>query len=227
MNAKELIIGHFEGSLSPAEQGRLDHMLESSPEVRAQFDQQKMIEESMAEDSRSLVPPIGLREATIAAALGGGIATIGGGLGAWFTGKIAAIFGTVLVGGLVVGGVLIYDGDDEVVENTVPVVQVEDGSESIDAELPTSDVSIPGGVVEVGDGSPSTSESTHSEYPSSTDRAVSQGEPAEVNSMINNAGTQETSTTDDPDADLNIFNDGKPANVKSDTTVNVRNSDRQ
>ena len=132
MNAKELIIGHFEGSLTPAEQGRLDHMLETSPEVRAQFDQQKMIEESLADDSRSLIPPIGLREATIAAALGGGIATIGGGLGAWFTGKVAAMLGTVLVGGLVVGGILIYNGDDEAVDSTIPAVQVEEsGTEAV------------------------------------------------------------------------------------------------
>ena len=214
MNAKELIIGHFEGSLSPAEQGRLDHMLESSPEVRAQFDQQKMIEESMAEDSRSLVPPIGLREATIAAALGGGIATIGGGLGAWFTGKIAAIFGTVLVGGLVVGGTLIYGGDDEVVEDTAPVVQFEE-SELPDKTSGPSNEESPSQ-----DNSEGNSQDVSTSSTGTTTAAVVREEAfangsAETDDQIPQGDVGED-TNEDTNA-LSLETDGQPTPMNSDT----------
>ena len=127
MNSKELIVGHFEGTLSPADQGALDRMLDSSPEIRAEFERQQMIEDGLAEDSRSLIPPVGLREATLAAALGSAVSTIGGGISAWFTAKVAAVVGTVAVGGLVVGGLLINDGEEPqgTSENVPPVVQVE------------------------------------------------------------------------------------------------------
>lgn len=128
MNTRDLIVGHFEGTLSQTDQGRLDQLLVSSPDARADFERHQMIEEGLAEDSRSLVPPIGLREATLAAAIGGAVSTIGGGLAAWFTTKVAFVVGTVAVGGLVVGGVLMNGGEDPkgASDNQTPVVQVEE-----------------------------------------------------------------------------------------------------
>ncbi len=138
MNTRELIVGHFEGTLTAADQSRLDHLLETSAEARADFERHQLIEDGLAEDSRNLVPPIGLREATLAAAFSGAASTIGGGITAWFTAKVAVIVGTVAVGGLVVGGVLMNDGDDPMnSDNVTPVVQVDEseqsGSETPDA----------------------------------------------------------------------------------------------
>ncbi len=131
MNTRELIVGHFEGTLTAADQSRLDHLLETSAEARADFERHQLIEDGLAEDSRNLVPPIGLREATLAAAFSGAASTIGGGITAWFTAKVAVMVGTVAVGGLVVGGLLMNDGDDpKPSDNVTPVVQVEESEQS-------------------------------------------------------------------------------------------------
>ncbi len=127
MNSTDLIIGHFEGTLTPAEASQLDELLKSSPEVRAAFEQQRSIEEGLVEDSEALVPPFGLREATLAAAIGGGLsATVGGGIAAWLSTKAAVVISTLAIGGVIVGGIVLT-GDDvgEEAETVVQPAQIE------------------------------------------------------------------------------------------------------
>lgn len=128
MTTQELIIGHFEGSLGAAESAELNRLLATSPDVKSAFDRQQRIENSLAEDAESVAAPSALRDATLAAALGTAVQTIGGGLTAFFTAKVAATVGAVLVGGIVIGTV-VFDGDDPA-ETTpqndpAPVEQVE------------------------------------------------------------------------------------------------------
>lgn len=122
MTLKELIIGHYEGSLNAAQQTSLDGMLASSPEARSLFEQYGAMEEAMEEESRKLVPPVALREATLAGALGVAAETISGGVAAWFTTKVAAIVGTAVVAGTVVGIVAL--NNDEPTGQTTPEVPV-------------------------------------------------------------------------------------------------------
>ena len=119
MTTQDLIIGHFEGTLGSAESAELERLLSSSADVRSAFERQKAIEAELVEDAERLVAPNALREATLAAALGTAVHTIGGGIGAFLTTKIAAVVGTLLVGGLVVGSI-VSNSDEQNQKNVAP-----------------------------------------------------------------------------------------------------------
>ena len=133
MTTQDLIIGHFEGTLTETQQLELDGLLKNSPEVQALYEQHGMIEEAMKEEAEELVPPFGLKEATLGAALVTAVETIGGGIAAWFTSKAAVAIGTVIVGGAAVGlGVMFIDGNETVEqgkEEPVPAAVAVDNSE--------------------------------------------------------------------------------------------------
>lgn len=113
MTTQDLIIGHYEGTLTRAEQTKLDGLLASSPETRTLFEQHGVVEEKMKEESEELAPPFGLREATLGAALGTAASTIGGGIATWLTGKFVIAVSTVVIGGAAVGLGIALSGDDE------------------------------------------------------------------------------------------------------------------
>ena len=114
MTTQDLIIGHYEETLTETQQAELDSLLENSPEAQTLFEQHGVIEESMKKESEELVPPFGLREATLGAALATVVETIGGGIAAWLSSKIAITVTTVIVGGAAVGLGIALSGDDEV-----------------------------------------------------------------------------------------------------------------
>ena len=102
MTTQELLIGHFEGGLTPEESLHLETMLSGSAELRAQFHQHQQIHSMMQREAEETKPSDALDEATIGAALGLLGQTVGGASIAFWTGtKIAATIGTVVVGGAV------------------------------------------------------------------------------------------------------------------------------
>lgn len=113
MTMQDLIVGHYEGVLTPSQQQELQALLASSPEARAMYERHGVMQEAMEEESERLIPPIALRQATIGAALGVAAESVGGGIAAWFTTKVAVAIGTVVVGGAAAGIILSNSGDDE------------------------------------------------------------------------------------------------------------------
>lgn len=113
MTMQDLIVGHYEGALTPLQQQELQALLASSPEARAMYERHGVMQEAMEEESERLIPPIALRQATIGAALGVAVESVGGGIAAWFTAKVAVAIGTVVVGGAAAGIILSNSGDDE------------------------------------------------------------------------------------------------------------------
>lgn len=113
MTVQELIVGHYEGSLTSLEETQLQGLLQTSADARSLYEQHGAMQEAMEEESERLVPPIALREATIGAALGIAAESIGGGIGAWLTTKVAIAVGSVIVGGTAIGVILSTSGDDK------------------------------------------------------------------------------------------------------------------
>ncbi|MCC7438605.1 MAG: hypothetical protein IT211_08945 [Armatimonadetes bacterium] len=102
MTTQELLIGYFEGGLTPEESLHLETMLSGSAELRAQFNQHQQIHSMMQREAEETKPSETLDEATIGAALGLLGQTVGGASIAFWSGtKIAATIGTVVVGGAV------------------------------------------------------------------------------------------------------------------------------
>jgi hypothetical protein len=101
MNAEELIIAHFDRSLSPVQETELRQLLEQSPEARSLYERHETIEGMIDRESAALVPSDRLDEAVIASALG--IWTqVAGGAGLWLTGKFAAGISALAIGGLAI-----------------------------------------------------------------------------------------------------------------------------
>lgn len=226
LNEKELIIGHFEGTLSSTEATHLESLLETSPEVRAAYEQQRAIEEGMVEDSESLVPPIGLREATIAAALGGALTTtVGGGIAAWLGSKAAALVGTVVVGGLVLGGIVILN-DEEPTDAVVPTTQMEQIQTGEPVEASGNDASAQaaeGGQIEIADDVPTTSSPAPEgdrRQPVSVNRGTQRSSTSAAGSGERNGATD---TPVDPEQDgIIIGGDQDPAYVDTNDRTDPR-----
>ena len=139
MTLKELIIGHYEGALTAEQQETLQGMLDSSPEARTMYEQYGAMEEAMEEESKKLVPPIALRDATIVGALGVAAESIGGGIAAWFTSKAAVAVGTLIVAGTAVG-IVVSENNDSSNPDSVVVPVIEQAEEtSVQGESPTVD----------------------------------------------------------------------------------------
>ena len=141
MTTQDLIIGHYEGTLTGAEQAQLESLIATSPETRTLFEQQGLIEAKLREESEELVPPFGLREATLGAALTGVASTLGGGIASWFTAKVVIGLSTVIIGGAAIGLGIALSGDDDPVTteqttNETPNVVT---SEETDNTLPATD----------------------------------------------------------------------------------------
>lgn len=214
MTIQELVIGHFEGTLGAAESAELDRLLASSPEAKAAFDRQKAIEETMAEDADALVAPSALREVTLAAALGTAVQTIGGGLGAFFTTKIAATLGGVVAGGLIIGGVVLSNDDDgsgDPASMTPPGVEqtIEPGVQ----EEPT--VVREGETQSASEEGPARTASTASPREAETNASDASG--AEISSE--NTGSGDDSGFGDTNVNLNPDGDGGTVVVDEDKTI--------
>ncbi|MCB0712889.1 MAG: hypothetical protein KDD67_11220 [Ignavibacteriae bacterium] len=158
MTTQDLIIGHYEGTLTGAEQAQLESLIATSPETRTLFEQQGLIEAKLREESEELVPPFGLREATLGAALTGVASTLGGGIASWFTAKVVIGLSTVIIGGAAIGLGIALSGDDDPVTteqttNETPGVVTSEGTDntlpatdqSTSIETTTSDVKVSNG----------------------------------------------------------------------------------
>ena len=101
MTTEELILGHFDESLTPVEEHQLQELLGRSPEARTLFEQHGALHRMMASDVGTLAPSSSLDDAALAAALGAVPEAIGGGAAAgWFGGKVAAAVALVAAGGI-------------------------------------------------------------------------------------------------------------------------------
>ena len=100
MTAEELIVEHFDWMLSLEQEGELAQVLASSPEARATYDRYLRVNEVLVDDVVATAPSSALDERVMAAALGAIGGTIGGGSATWISGKIAAAFSVVAIGGL-------------------------------------------------------------------------------------------------------------------------------
>jgi hypothetical protein len=103
MTTEELILGHFEKSLTLEQERMLQSRLSDSPEARAMFDQHRNLDGMLNSDATVLAPSSRLNETVIAAALATVPEVIGGGSLAWLSGKVAATISAVVIGGSVFG----------------------------------------------------------------------------------------------------------------------------
>jgi hypothetical protein len=101
MNAEDLIIAHFDRSLTVEQEAELQQLLADSPDARTLFERHEAMESMMEKDSAALAPSRELDEVVIASALGL-LSGAGGGAALWFSGKIAAAVSAVAVGGLAI-----------------------------------------------------------------------------------------------------------------------------
>ncbi len=101
MKAEELIVGHFDAALTPAQEAELQRLLSGSPEARATYDRHANIHALLLQDAASLAPSGALDEAVIGAALSTPAEIAGAGAaGMGFGAKMAAIVSNFAVGGL-------------------------------------------------------------------------------------------------------------------------------
>lgn len=103
MTTEELILGHFEKSLTLEQERMLQSRLSDSPEARAMFDQHRNLDGMLNSDATVLAPSSRLNETVLAAALATVPEVIGGGSLAWLSGKVAATISAVVIGGSVFG----------------------------------------------------------------------------------------------------------------------------
>ncbi len=99
MTSEELIIRHFEGSLSADEERALQERLSQSAETRTMYEHHGNLDAMLATDAGALAPSSRLDEATLGAALAVLPEVVGGGALSWLSGKLVAVVSAVVIGG--------------------------------------------------------------------------------------------------------------------------------
>lgn len=103
MTTEELIIGHFDGTLSTTQESELQSVLASSPEARSLYDTHRGISNLIASDAAATEPSEKLNRRVLAASLMAIPETIAGGAAtAWFTMKVVGGISAAVFGGLAV-----------------------------------------------------------------------------------------------------------------------------
>lgn len=110
MTAEELIIGHYEKTLTPEQESHLAEMVAGSPDVRGLFEQHGNIHGLMLEDASAVKTSSKLDRVVLGAALGTLAEIAGHGIGFSLLGKVATVIGVVAAGGI---GVMLFTGDDD------------------------------------------------------------------------------------------------------------------
>lgn len=100
MTTEDLILGHFDGTLTSAQEAQLQAELNGSPEIRSLYEQHRSLHSMLCADAASLAPSARLDEAVVAAALGAAPEVIGGSVVSWLTGKVVVGISAALVGGI-------------------------------------------------------------------------------------------------------------------------------
>lgn len=100
MTTEDLILGHFDGTLTPQEESRLQAEMSASPAARSLYEQHRSLHMMLSSDAASLVPSARLDKSVVTAALGAVPETIGGGALSWLTTKVAVGISAVVAGGV-------------------------------------------------------------------------------------------------------------------------------
>jgi hypothetical protein len=148
MNAEELIIGHFEKTLTSEQESHLAALVTSSPEVRSLYEQHGSIHGLMTEEAETIETTSKLDKVVVGAALGTLVEIAGhGAVGFSLLGKVASVVGAIAVGG---AGILLYNSignDDDAAKGpatTKPVPAAVQQKSTIDAPVNTDvDVATP------------------------------------------------------------------------------------
>lgn len=120
MTTEDLILGHFDGTLTPQEESRLQAEMSASPAARSLYEQHRSLHMMLSSDAASLVPSARLDKSVVTAALGAVPETIGGGALSWLTTKVAVGISAVVVGGLSI--VMLSDSGPDAVPAPAPAV---------------------------------------------------------------------------------------------------------
>ncbi len=220
MTVQELIIGHYDKTLTPDQESELTQMLEESPQVRTMYEQHGSIHAMMEAEATTLTPSRTLRDATIGAALSLVSTTIGGSIvGGWLTGKAIGIIGLIVAGAVTTGVILNELGDNDA-QDVPPATTIEQPAvtapPSEELAPPVLDVEESGGL-----------ETT--DVPSGTEQ-----NPAEQRRDAATATSRQTQTQDrtpetnrrsENDVPLLDINDTNPTTIKHDVQVAPRDSD--
>jgi hypothetical protein len=107
MTAEELIIGHYEKTLTSEQEARLASLVSSSPDVRTLYEQHGNIEALMVEEAESITTSSKLDKVVVGAALGTLVEIAGhGAAGLSILGKVASVVGALVVAG---SGIVLYN----------------------------------------------------------------------------------------------------------------------
>lgn len=126
MTTEELIVGHFEGSLSADQEQDLQSMLDASAEVRSLYDTHRHINMLIVSDAQAMEPSEKLNRKVIAASLMAiPEALVGTGATAWFTVKVVGGISAAVFGGLAVVSIVTSNArnDQEATTTTSPAVR--------------------------------------------------------------------------------------------------------
>jgi hypothetical protein len=119
MTAEELIIGHYEKTLTSEQESHLSSMIESSPDVRVLYEQHGNVHSMLVEEAAAVKPSSKLDKVVVGAALGTLVEIAGHGIGFSILGKVASIVGVLAVGGI---GYALYDNYIDVDDQPKPIV---------------------------------------------------------------------------------------------------------
>jgi len=151
MTTQELIIGHFEKTLSQSEESQLSALLEGSGDARGLLEQHQGIQELMLGEAATLVPSAALDESVIGAALGSLTEVVGGSAGFWTGTKLAAGISALVVGGISVF-MIASDGGHEAATKTLsaptPVVRTLPSADTPALQAPKIETPTPQEVAE-------------------------------------------------------------------------------
>lgn len=115
MTNEDLIIGHYDKSLTSEQERMLQERISQSVETRAMYEQYGKfgnLDAALAADAAAVTPSSRLDEATVVAALSVLPEVIGGaGAFAWLSGKVAIMITAVVVGGTTIA-ILSNSGSD-------------------------------------------------------------------------------------------------------------------
>lgn len=211
MTLKELIVGHYEGALTSDQQTTLQEMLSSSPEARSLYEQYGAMEEAMEEESRRLIPPIALREATLVGALGVAAESIGGGIAAWFTTKAAIAVGSIVVAGTAVGLLILDDNDTSNATTPNPPAVEQTTETDVQPQPPTVDTESVQGIESKG----LPTASTESPVRTGTQQATSSSNTDDVVTAVPTSRKDSTPSG----STLKLNQGGPPAQVEGRTQV--------
>src|ERR1041384_2233901 len=121
MTTEELILAHYDGALTSAQEQHLQELLGRSPEAHSLFEQHGVLQRMLAGDADLLAPSSRLHASALARALATAPEPISSGAAGWFSGKVAAAIAVVVAGGVTVAVLSSGPHTSDVPPASVPV----------------------------------------------------------------------------------------------------------